>query len=295
MASPQAMTTKTVSCISVSNEVMDGTYADLNSRHIARLCKERGVQFKSPTAAWNTVESIIGELAMRINAADIIFVGGGIGPSPEDVTYKAIAGFFGIDMKKHEETWEYMLTRSKKCIANPNFNWNGSSPEAEFKQKMAVLPTNLKNPDAVQVVFPFDDEWTPSVTVNKKIVIVPGEPSMFQRWTTEYMDKELGWKKSDATAEVTIYTYQSEGIYSIEMEKLNTKHESQGVKSYSSPSHHTGEISKIIVRGPSTCNLKEIAANLVASVEGAFSFKEWKAMMAGKPEYNGIVEKLPTA
>jgi nicotinamide-nucleotide amidase len=85
-----------VHILTIGDELLIGQIIDTNSAKMAQLLLEIGAKVIGRTTVGDDHESIIGALQQATKQADIVLVTGGLGPTKDDVTKKAIADFYGV-------------------------------------------------------------------------------------------------------------------------------------------------------------------------------------------------------
>ena len=77
---------------------MIGQVVDTNSAWIGQKLSEIGIKVRKIVSLPDDHEEIISGLKMAMHESDYIFITGGLGPTKDDITKKAIADFLGVDM-----------------------------------------------------------------------------------------------------------------------------------------------------------------------------------------------------
>ncbi|MCC6727464.1 MAG: CinA family nicotinamide mononucleotide deamidase-related protein [Saprospiraceae bacterium] len=85
-----------VHILTIGDELLIGQIIDTNSAKMAQMLLEIGAKVTGRTAVGDEHEAIIGALQRATEQADIVLVTGGLGPTKDDVTKKAIADFYGV-------------------------------------------------------------------------------------------------------------------------------------------------------------------------------------------------------
>lgn len=83
--------------IIIGNEILSGFTQDVNSHFLIKSLSEKGVSVENVVFVRDDVSSIIKEL-IDLKSINFIFLTGGLGPTSDDVTSKALTLFF--DKKK---------------------------------------------------------------------------------------------------------------------------------------------------------------------------------------------------
>lgn len=91
--------------IPIGDEVLIGQITDTNSAWIAQQLNLQGMSLRHAMSVSDNHSEIIKALDYALTQADVIFITGGLGPTKDDITKKAIADYLGVDMYFDEDTW----------------------------------------------------------------------------------------------------------------------------------------------------------------------------------------------
>ncbi len=89
----------------VGDELLIGQVTDTNSTWIARQLNLLGINVRHAFSVGDTHEEIVKAIGYGLSQAEILIMTGGLGPTKDDITKKAIADFLGVELFFHEETW----------------------------------------------------------------------------------------------------------------------------------------------------------------------------------------------
>jgi nicotinamide-nucleotide amidase len=92
-----------VAICSVGAELLSGEIADSNAKWMARRITETGCTTAALLAVGDDRAEIIRALEWLADRADVIVVGGGLGPTSDDLTRDAVADFAGVGLQRHDE------------------------------------------------------------------------------------------------------------------------------------------------------------------------------------------------
>ena len=96
----------TITILTVGDELLIGQVIDTNSAFMARQLNLNGMEVFRKMTVEDTLEEIQNGLRIALATSDVVLMTGGLGPTKDDVTKKAIADYFGVGMTFSEETWE---------------------------------------------------------------------------------------------------------------------------------------------------------------------------------------------
>lgn len=148
--------------ITVGDEILIGQVVDTNSAWLGQKLSETGIQIKKILSLSDNHDQIVQSIKQAIAEADIVFMTGGLGPTKDDITKKAIADVLGVDMFFHQVTFDRIKSIFEK-MGRP------MSPSHNDQCLMPVGTEILKNSmgTAPGMLFHFE---------GKKIISMPGVP-----------------------------------------------------------------------------------------------------------------------
>jgi nicotinamide-nucleotide amidase len=95
--------------ITIGDELLIGQVVDTNSAWIARQITLNGGQLIQKRSVGDQLEEIVGALKEATAMADVVLVTGGLGPTKDDITKKAIAEFYGEGFVFSQETFNRIV------------------------------------------------------------------------------------------------------------------------------------------------------------------------------------------
>lgn len=100
-----------VSICSVGSEVVLGDQIDSNAAWLSQRLREIGVEVRNQVTVGDDTDQIADTLRWLIERNRAVIVGGGLGPTPDDVTREAIARATGRALEHREELEEQIRAR----------------------------------------------------------------------------------------------------------------------------------------------------------------------------------------
>ena len=85
----------TAAIISVGNELLFGETVDTNAAWLGRHLSARGIRVVRRFTVGDVADDIEHALDLALEAADLVILGGGLGPTPDDLTKPVVARRFG--------------------------------------------------------------------------------------------------------------------------------------------------------------------------------------------------------
>jgi nicotinamide-nucleotide amidase len=158
--------------IAIGTELLLGETTDTNTRYIARVLRSVGIDLFRAQTIGDNASRISVTVCQALERADIIITTGGLGPTVDDPTRKAIADSVGVPLEFHPELWEQIAARIARYGRTPTEN----------QKRQAFVPKNaiiIENP--VGTAPAFIVKVTPAHQVgsepgNKVIISLPGVP-----------------------------------------------------------------------------------------------------------------------
>ena len=194
--------------LTVGNEIVSGDVENTNASWLARRLATLGVVVKLVAAVRDDVDEIAAFLRAERTRADHVFVTGGLGGTPDDITREAVAAAFGVACVEIPELADDLRRR---------FAHRGLG---EYAARWANLPAR-----AVPIENPLGG--APGFVL-ENVYVLPGLPSemeaMFESIAARFDGRPIGtWRRSYRTGEGQIV-----GV----LEEATRRHPSVTVGSY---------------------------------------------------------------
>lgn len=98
-----------VHIITIGDEILIGQITDTNSVWMAQQLNLHGARIQGMSSISDGMDDIVGTLDRATKQADIVLVTGGLGPTKDDITKKAIAKFYETGFVFSQETYDRIL------------------------------------------------------------------------------------------------------------------------------------------------------------------------------------------
>jgi nicotinamide-nucleotide amidase len=121
---------KTVSVVSIGNELLSGQTVDTNLAYLGKSLAALGLPVVSSYTVGDDVQLIAEAIGQAAAHADIILITGGLGPTDDDITRQGLAEFMGVELKFNNKLFEEI----------EQFFEDRSYPMAEKNKVQAYLP-----------------------------------------------------------------------------------------------------------------------------------------------------------
>jgi len=152
----------TAEIISIGTEILLGEIVDTNTQYIARSFRDAGIALYRTTSIGDNTERISAVIKEALSRCQVLITTGGLGPTVDDPTRKAVADALGVNLIYHPELWQQIQSRFKR------FNRQAS----ENNKKQAYIPEGaipVENPVGTAPAFIFEIK-------DKTIISLPGVP-----------------------------------------------------------------------------------------------------------------------
>ncbi len=140
--------------ITIGDEILIGQIIDSNSAWMAQQLNAIGIRIKQISSVSDDRQHILSALKEASNRADIILITGGLGPTKDDITKTTLAEYFGVGMKRDQETLDNVaaiFARYNRPLLEVNIgqadvpencevlqNKNGTAPGMWFQEQGKV-------------------------------------------------------------------------------------------------------------------------------------------------------------
>lgn len=118
--------------ITIGDEILSGNTVDTNSNFIATELKNIGIKVSQIITISDEIETIKETLKSAFEIGDLIITTGGLGPTRDDKTKKALAEFFDDEIALDEPTFEHLKSYMEK---------RGRIEILERNREQAFVPT----------------------------------------------------------------------------------------------------------------------------------------------------------
>src|SRR5690606_10911647 len=146
---------RTAAILTVGDELINGQLIDTNSAWIAALLEEHGWRVSIMMSVGDEVNEIVSGIGKCSDAADLIIVTGGLGPTQDDLTLDALADYFQVEKIWHEPTWQHIqhlytlmgreasVMQRRQCFLPTNAeviqNNQGTAPGTVYRHNGKIL------------------------------------------------------------------------------------------------------------------------------------------------------------
>ncbi|MFW9767201.1 MAG: competence/damage-inducible protein A [Candidatus Thorarchaeota archaeon] len=132
---------RTLGIVAIGNELLDGKVQETNSNWMEKRLVPLGLEIKRLATVRDEIEEI-GEAIEFVRAqCDVIITSGGLGPTHDDMTLKAISQHLNLKLVENSEAIKIIKRQYKKLHENGIVQ----APEmTKSRKKMAQLPEGSK-------------------------------------------------------------------------------------------------------------------------------------------------------
>ena len=167
-----------VELISVGTEILLGNIVNTNAAYLSEKCANLGLSCYFQTVVGDNEERLTDTLKTALGRADIVILGGGLGPTQDDLTKEVTAKVLGCplveDAHTKEQINDYLTSRGYTVTEN---NW-----------KQALAPEGA-------IIMDNDNGTAPGLIIEKDgkhVILLPGPPNelkpMFEKDVYPYLN-----------------------------------------------------------------------------------------------------------
>ena len=195
-----------VEIVTIGNEVLSGRTFDTNFVFLARALEEASLAVAWHTTVPDAGEAIGEALKLALTRADAVIMTGGLGPTPDDLTRKAVATALNRPLQLDEGTLQHIRDRGKRAARRLP-----SSVET-----MALVPRGSElwqNPVGA----------APGILIDyrkKPVILLPGPPPELEALAKQFA---VPWLRERAGSVVESFTLRTFGMFESQLhERLGT-------------------------------------------------------------------------
>jgi nicotinamide-nucleotide amidase len=224
------------SIVAIGDELVGGFTLDTNSHWIAERLRLLGYPAKRVTQIRDRPPEIIEQLRRELDDAEVtdIFVSGGLGPTPDDRTFAALAAALGKELV----IWEETRARIERRVQRMHSMGLLESPEVtEGNLRMSRIPAEPAH------VFRNRRGMAPGAIYEangKRIFVLPGVPMEMKGIFTEEIEPEFLAGGSAAAVRELRFTFAVEARFYPLMREMEVSFPDVSVGSY--PNFETKEL-----------------------------------------------------
>lgn len=228
------MPTSTI--IAIGDELVGGFTLDTNSHWMVERLRLLGYPAKRVTQIRDRPAEIAEQLQRELDDADVsdVFVTGGLGPTPDDRTFAALADALGRELV----VWEETRARIERRVQRMHAMGLLESPDlTEGNLRMARIPAQPAH------VFRNRRGMAPGAIYEargKRIFVLPGVPMEMKGIFTEELEPEFLTAGSAAVVRELRFTFAVEARFYPVMRELEEAYPDVSVGSY--PNFETKEL-----------------------------------------------------
>ena len=195
-----------IEIVTIGNEVLSGRTFDTNFVFLARALEEASLIVAWHTTVGDSVEAISEALKLALSRADAVIMTGGLGPTPDDLTRKAVATALNRPLQLDEATLAHIRERGKKAARR--------LPASV--ETMALVPRGAE-------LFQNPVGAVPGILIDhrkKPLFLLPGPPPELEALAREFV---VPWLREHAGTVVESFTLRTFGMFESQIhERLGT-------------------------------------------------------------------------
>ncbi len=216
---------RTVGIIAIGNEVLDGLVLDTNSSWMETRLVRLGLQIKRLVSVRDDLDDIGRALAFAREVCDVIITSGGLGPTHDDMTLKAIGKALNRRIVENQEALEivrrqYQSLFERGIVDSPDMT-NSRVKMAQIPEGAVLLDNRVGGAPGIMIQ-----------EVESTIFCLPGVPSelkfIFENSIVPWIKERV---RSSFYEEVVEFGMHDESVFAPAIDAVMKKHPGVYVKS----------------------------------------------------------------
>ena len=254
--------TLTAGFLAIGNELLDGIVLETNSHWMKSRLVALGVDIRRLISVRDEIDEIGNALQFAREVCNIIITSGGLGPTHDDMTLKAIAKVLGREIIEDTNAIEiikrqYKTLHEKEIVAAPDLT--------DARRKMAQLPEGA-------VALDNRVGGAPGVLIEEEdttIFCLPGVPAELK---FIFEDSVIPWVKENSKQkfyeQIVEFQLKDESVFAPAIDSVMKQFPLVYIKSLPKP-YGTGRGIRVWVSARSTddIELKEVVQKAITSLE----------------------------
>ncbi len=252
----------TAGFLAIGNELLDGIVLETNCHWMEVRLVALGVDIRRLVSVRDEIDEIGKALHFTREVCDIIITSGGLGPTHDDLTLKAIAKALGREIVENKEAMEiikrqYIMLHEKGIVAAPDFT-KARRKMAQFPEGAIALDNRIGGAPGIKI---HDGDTT--------IFCLPGVPAELK---FIFEDSVIPWIKQNVTQrfyeEIVEFEMRDESMFAPAIDSVMKMIPSVYIKSLPKPYGTSKGIRVwISARGSNDTELKKLVKKAVSSLE----------------------------
>ncbi len=161
------------SIISIGDELLIGQVVNTNASYIAEQLNKIGISVRNIITIGDNPTDIISAFEKYFSENDLVLVTGGLGPTHDDVTKKAVCKFFNTHLIIDNKVKENI----KRILELRNLKWNAAADEQTLVPEDCNI---IQNKYGTAAGFHFELK-------NKHFIVMPGVPVEMKGMMSDYI------------------------------------------------------------------------------------------------------------
>lgn len=238
--------------ITVGTELLIGSILNTNAKFLSERLIDLGVDVVRQVSVADDMNSIIKELNISMNEADLIFLCCGLGPTNDDLTREALAKFLNKKIYIDKDAKEKLVLRFEK-----------------INKKMT--DNNIKQVSLIEGSKKLDNNWGLALgEVNdyngKKIFLFPGPPKEFEPMVDAYLAQNIHENQKIIVRSLNVIGL-GESLTEDRIRKLNLENKYISINTFA---HFTQTEIKLIAKGEDYEYISNIMSNSIEKLYDEF-------------------------
>jgi len=182
-----------IEIVTIGNEVLSGRTLDTNFAYLARACEQASITVAWHATVGDSADAIGGALRQALDRADAVIMTGGLGPTPDDMTRKAVATVLRRPLQLDEQVLASIRSRIQKL---------GRKVPVSIETQ-ALLPRGAET-------WPNSRGTAPGILIvhkEKPVILLPGVPGEMEALASEHVVPYLKARSGLVVESFTIRTF----------------------------------------------------------------------------------------
>ena len=241
-----------IEIVTIGNEVLSGRTFDTNFVTLARALEEASVVVAYHSTVGDTVEAISDALKLALSRADGVIMTGGLGPTPDDMTRKAVSTTLSRPLQLDEGVLAHIRERSKRA---------GRKLPSSV-ETMALVPRGAE-------LWPNPVGAAPGILIEhrkKPVILLPGPPNELEALTRDFVAPYLRERSGTSIESFTLRTF---GLFESQLhERIGPLSDAWSGATLAYLPSFFGVDLRVTVVGPNPTQVRESAQRAYAELGG---------------------------